>query len=128
MHIMKNNPDESPKNYPQHVLDEFDVLITKKLNEAQEEFNSLSERLNELNENSSSALLTDGADAVALDELNILLSRQRALIENLTNALMRVRNKTYGICRATGELIPVERLRAVPHTTLTFAAKNKKVA
>ena len=128
MHIMKNGKDENPKHYPQHVLDEFDTLIMHKLEEAQDEFNSLSERLNELSENSGSNLLTDGADAVALEELNMLLSRQRILVENLTNALMRVRNKTYGICRETGELIPVERLRAVPHTTLSVAAKNKRVA
>ncbi len=128
MHIMKNGPEEKPTHYPQHVLDEFDTLITRKLEEAQEEFNSLSDRLNELNENSSSNMLTDGADAVALEELNMLLSRQRILIENLSGALMRVRNKTYGICRETGQLIPVERLRAVPHATLSVAAKNRRVA
>jgi RNA polymerase-binding transcription factor DksA len=125
---MENNTEEKSKHYPQHILDEFDTLITKKLDEAKDEFNSLSERLNELNENSRSVLLTDGADAVALEELNILLSRQRILIENLSNALVRVRNKTYGICRDTGDLIPVERLRAVPHTTLSFAAKTRRVA
>src|SRR5262245_46241306 len=65
MHIMKNNTDKNPKHYPQHVLDEFDALITRKLEEAKEEFNSLSERLNELNENSRSVLVTDGSDAVA---------------------------------------------------------------
>lgn len=128
MHVMNNEKDKNPKHYPQHVLDEFDLLITKKLEEAKEEFNSLSSRLNELNENATSNLLTDGADAVASEELNILLSRQRILIENLSNALVRVRNKTYGVCRDTGELIPVERLRAVPHTTLSFAAKNRRVA
>ena len=128
MHIMKKESDENPKNYPQHVLDEFDALISRKLEEAQEEFNSLSGRLNELNENSSSNQLTDSADAVALEELNIHLSRQRVLIENLSNALVRVRNKTYGICRESGELIPIERLRAVPHTTLSLAAKNRRVA
>jgi len=128
MHTMKKAGGKNPNIYPQHVLDEFDALITRKLEEAQEEFNSLSGRLNELNENSSSNQLTDGADAVALEELNILLSRQRVLIENLSNALIRVRNKTYGICRETGELIPVERLRAVPHTTLSVNAKNRRVA
>ena len=128
MHLMKNEPEENPTHYSQQVLDEFDALITRKLDEAQEEFNSLSERLNELNENSSANQLTDGADAVALEELNILLSRQRVLIENLSQALVRVRNKTYGICRETGQLIPVERLRAVPHTTLSLAAKNRRVA
>ena len=128
MHIMKNESEGKPKHYPQNILDEFDALIVRKLDEAQEEFNSLSSRLNELNENSSANQLTDGADAVALEELNILLSRQRILIENLSNALVRVRNKTYGICRETGELIPVERLRAVPHTTLSVAAKNSRVA
>jgi len=128
MHIMKNEKGNNPSHYSQNVLDEFDVLISKKLGEAQEEFNSLSSRLNELNENSSSNLLTDGADAVAMDELNMLMTRQRVLIENLSNALVRVRNKTYGVCHETGELIPVERLRAVPHTTLSVAAKNRRVA
>ena len=125
---MKKSQEEKLTSYPQHVLDEFDILITKKLDDARQEFNSLTERLNELNENSGNNLLTDGADAVAVDELNILMSRQRILVENLTNALVRVRNKTYGICRDTGELIPVERLRAVPHTTLSLAAKNSRVA
>lgn len=128
MHMVKKDRDPKPKIYPQYVLDEFDALITRKLDEAQSEFNSLLSRLNELNENSSTNQLTDGADAVALEELNILLSRQRILIENLSNALIRVRNKTYGVCRETGELIPVERLRAVPHTTLSVAAKNRRVA
>jgi DnaK suppressor protein len=128
MHLMKNGHNENPKNYPQHVLDEFDTLISKKLDDAHEEFKSLSDRLNELNENSNSNLLTDGADAVAVEELNMLITRQRSLIENLSNALLRVRNKTYGICHDTGELIPIERLRAVPHTTRTIAAKNRKVA
>jgi RNA polymerase-binding transcription factor DksA len=128
MHLMKNGSTSQPKQYPQHVLDEFDSLISKKLDEAQLEFASLSERLRELNENGSSNLLTESADAVALEELNLLMSRQRALIQNLSNALVRVRNKTYGICKATGQLIPVERLRAVPHTTLSLEAKNKRVA
>ena len=123
-----NEEISQPKVYSQQVLDEFDELITKKLSDAQEEYEALSDRLNELNENSSTNMLTDGADAVALDELNLLLSRQRILIENLNNALIRVRNKTYGICRETGELIPIERLRAVPHTTLSIAAKNRRVA
>ena len=125
MHIMKGG---QAHHYPQDVLNEFDELISKKLEEAQEEFNSLSGRLKELSENASANMLTDSADAVALDELNMLLSRQRQLIENLSNALVRVRNKTYGICRETGELIPVERLRAVPHATLSVGAKNRRVA
>lgn len=125
---MKGNENAKPTSYPQHVLDEFDTLISRKLEEAQEEHNALSERLNELNENSSANLLNESADAVALEELNLLMSRQRTLIENLTGALVRVRNKTYGICRETGELIPVERLRAVPHATLSIAAKNRRVA
>ena len=128
MHVMQNDKTQNPKHYSQDVLDEFDALISKKLSEAQEEFDALTGRLKELNENASSNMLTDSADAVALEELNLLLSRQRMLIENLTNALVRVRNKTYGICRATGELIPIERLRAVPHATLSVEAKNRRVA
>jgi DnaK suppressor protein len=128
MKLMKPHGTKAPVVYSQQVLDEFDALISKKLDEAQGEYAALTERLKELNENASSNMLTDSADAVALEELNMLLSRQRVLIENLSNALVRVRNKTFGICRETGELIPVERLRAVPHATLSIAAKNRRVA
>jgi DnaK suppressor protein len=128
MYMMNDQETVKARSYSQPVLDEFDALITKKLDEAQDEYNALSDRLKELNENTSANLLNESADAVALDELNLLITRQRILIENLSNALVRVRNRTYGICRETGELIPVERLRAVPHATLSVAAKNRRVA
>jgi DnaK suppressor protein len=128
MEVMNDNVTEKHTHYSQDVLNEFDILISRKLHDAEDEYQALSGRMKELSENSTNNMLNESADAVALDELNMLLSRQSTLIDNLTQALVRVRNKTYGICRETGELIPVERLRAVPHATLSVAAKNRRVA
>lgn len=124
--MLKKENDLTLKSYPQNVLDEFDELITKKISEARAEYDSLAERLEEISENVAGNLLENSAEAVSLEELRISLARQKMLLENLNNALIRVRNKTYGVCRETGELIPVERLRAVPHTTLSIDAKKNR--
>jgi DnaK suppressor protein len=68
-------------------------------------------------------MLEDGSDSLAKEEAGQLASRQRKFIDQLENALVRIENKTYGICRVTGKLIPKERLRAVPHTTQSIEAK-----
>lgn len=72
---------------------------------------------------SSFKMLEDGSDTLAKEEAGQLAVRQRKFIEQLENALVRIENKTYGICRVTGKLIPKERLRAVPHTTQSIEAK-----
>ena len=68
-------------------------------------------------------ILEDGSDTLAKEEAGQLAARQKKFIEQLENALIRIENKTYGICRVTGKLIPKERLRAVPHTTQSIEAK-----
>ena len=68
-------------------------------------------------------LLEDGSDMLSKEEVAQLASRQEKYIVNLQNALIRIQNKTYGICRVTGKLIPKERLRSVPHATLSIDAK-----
>ena len=66
----------------------------------------------------------DGANQLSKEEAGHLAQRQYKFIQNLEAALVRIENKTYGICRATGKLIPKERLRLVPHATLTVEAKE----
>jgi DnaK suppressor protein len=70
--------------------------------------------------------LEDGSATYEKEQTNQLAARQKKFIEQLEAALMRIQNKTYGICRATGKLIPAERLRAVPHTTMSMEAKLKQ--
>ena len=71
-------------------------------------------------------VLEDGSDTLAKEEAGQLAGKQQKFIEQLENALIRIENKTYGICRVTGKLIPKERLRAVPHTTQSMEAKLKQ--
>ena len=68
--------------------------------------------------------LDDGSITLEKESLNLYASRELKLIQNLEKALIRIENKTYGVCRETGKLIPAERLRAVPHATLSIEAKN----
>ena len=71
-------------------------------------------------------MMEDGSETMSREETAQLASRQEKFIRNLENALLRIRNKTYGICRETGKLIAKERLRLVPHATLSIDAKNKQ--
>ena len=70
--------------------------------------------------------LEDGSATYEKEQTNQMASRQKKFIEQLEAALTRIQNKTYGICRGTGKLIPAERLRAVPHTTMSMEAKLKQ--
>ena len=70
-------------------------------------------------------VLEEGASTLSKEETTRLASRQLKFIQNLQAALVRIENKTYGICRETGKLIPKERLRAVPHATLSIEAKQQ---
>jgi RNA polymerase-binding transcription factor DksA len=70
-------------------------------------------------------VLEEGASSLSKEESGQLAARQYKFIQNLENALIRIENKTYGICRATGKLIPKERLRLVPHATLSVEGKNE---
>lgn len=112
-------------------LEEFRELITEKIKAAREELTELASVLSSSNSNGDDAAiagktLEDGSATMEKEQTNQLASRQKKFIEQLEAALMRIDNKTYGICRTTGKLIPKERLRAVPHTTQTMEAKLKQ--
>lgn len=115
--------------YSDGELKEFKVLITKKLEDARKELANYQSMLNNTSEHgtddtaSTFKMLEDGSEALAKEEAGQLAARQKKFIEQLENALVRIENKTYGICRVTGRLIPKERLRAVPHTTQSIEAK-----
>ena len=110
-------------------LKEFKELIVKKLAEAKTELTNLQAQIINANENgtddtgASFKMLEDGSDTLAKEEAANLAARQKKFIEQLEAALVRIENKTYGICRVTGRLIPKERLRAVPQTTQSMEAK-----
>ena len=115
--------------YSDKELAEFKELIIKKLEDARKELVNLQAALNSANEHgtddtaSTFKVLEDGSDTLAKEEAGQLAARQKKFIEQLENALIRIENKTYGVCRVTGKLIPKERLRAVPHTTQSIEAK-----
>ena len=126
-------PEESGKNrYSDKELEEFREIIMKKLENARRELVTLQAQLTAANEHgtddtaSTFKMLEDGSDSLAKEEAGQLASRQKKFIEQLENALVRIENKTYGICRVTGKLIPKERLRAVPHTTQSIEEKLKQ--
>lgn len=116
--------------YSDEELKEFETLIMKKLDKAREEFRILKETLNRNNDAGTDAtsggntkVLEDGAETAEKENLSQLAARQQKYIMNLENALVRIKNHTYGICTVTGKLIPKERLIAVPHTTQSIEAK-----
>jgi RNA polymerase-binding transcription factor DksA len=116
--------------YSDEDLAEFRVLIEGKLAQAREELNFMREQIVELNENSSDQQGGDWFDDsnihTELEMLNGQVIRQQQFVQNLQNALIRVQNKTYGICSVSGELIEKKRLIAVPHATKSVAAKEEK--
>ena len=71
-------------------------------------------------------MMEDGSETLSREEVAQLAARQEKFIQSLQSALLRIENKTYGICRETGKLIPKERLRLVPHATLSIEAKNSQ--
>ena len=118
--------------YSDAELIEFKELIHDKIRVAREELRTLVDSLNQtaLNGTDDTAsaykTLEDGSASLEKESINQLAARQRKFIENLENALFRIENKSYGICRVTGQLIPKERLRAVPHATLSMEAKMRQ--
>jgi DnaK suppressor protein len=118
--------------YSDADLAEFKTLIQGKLVDAREELINLQAQILNANENgtddtgASFKMLEDGSETLAKEEAANLAARQKKFIEQLEAALLRIENKTYGICRVTGQLIPKERLRAVPGTTQSMEAKLKQ--
>lgn len=115
--------------YSTEELKEFEELILEKLEKAKNELHTLKESLTHNNDESTDSsysntkTLEDGADTAEKEQLNQLAARQLKFIGNLENALIRIKNGTYGICVDTGKLISKERLRAVPHTQHSIEAK-----
>ena len=137
--LLKKQPAEQPKpfvntsdkrtRYSDKELAEFKELILKKIEEAQADYDLLKQTLSHADDHGtddtspSFKLLEDGSDVLSKEETAQLASRQEKYIINLKNALVRIENKSYGICRVTGKLIPKERLRSVPHATMGIDAK-----
>lgn len=121
----------SRTRYSDEELEEFRVIINDMLVKAKEEYKTLRNVImhngsNDIEDTTPSfkTIEDDGANQLSKEEASQLAQRQFKFIENLEAALGRIENKTYGICRVTGKLIPKERLRLVPHATLTVEAKE----
>lgn len=116
--------------YSDEELEEFRAIINTKLANAQQLYDELVATLrgddanDTIDTSPTFKTLEEGANVLEREANARLADRQRQFIEHLKAALVRIDNKTYGICRATGKLIPKERLRAVPHATLCVEAKN----
>lgn len=118
--------------YSDEELKEFEVIILEKMSKAKvalEDIKSTLSRKNDTGTDNTAGtlkVLEDGADTVEKENLSQLAARQQKFISNLENALVRIKNGTYGICVDTGKLISKERLRAVPHTMHSIEAKLKQ--
>ena len=115
--------------YSDAELQEFKVLILEKLEQAQKEYDYLRSSMVNSNDTADTSptfkVLEEGANTLNRESLAQLANRQLSFIQKLKAALIRIENKTYGVCRETGKLIPKERLRLVPHATLSVDAKNQ---
>ncbi len=118
--------------YSDAELEEFKAIILEKLAIAQKNYEQLRNSMmnvdgNDVDDTSPTyKILEEGANTLSKEETTRLAQRELKFIQGLQAALVRIENKTYGICRETGKLIPAERLRAVPHATLSIEAKQGK--
>ncbi len=114
--------------YNESELQEFDEIIVQKLEKAKNELTFYMDQISEVGQSSDSKNkgLDDGTSAAEAERMHTLAARQRKLIQHLENARLRIKNKVYGVCRESGKLISKDRLRAVPHATLSIQAKEKK--
>ncbi|MCD8313390.1 MAG: TraR/DksA C4-type zinc finger protein [Bacteroidales bacterium] len=126
-----NNNAQGPQvRYSDEELQEFKAIILEMLENAKKEYKTLHDQVthgssNDIEDTSPTIkVMEEGATMLSKEEASQLAQRQYKFIRNLEDALVRIENKTYGICRVTGKLIPKERLRLVPHATLTVEAKE----
>jgi len=118
--------------YSDEELEEFRAIIIEKLQVARQEYENYraavtnSDGNDTVDTSPTYKVLEEGASTLSKEEAGRLAQRQMKFIQNLQAALVRIENGTYGICRETGKLIPKERLRAVPHATLSIEAKSAK--
>ncbi len=121
---------EEKKRFSDDELKEFKELILDKLQKARADYRTYKSVIdhtdgNDIQDTSPTfKVLEEGASVLSKEEAGRFAHRQQKFIQHLEAALMRIENKTYGICRETGKLISKERLRAVPHATLSIEAKN----
>ena len=129
---MKQNDMEKKLRYSDEELEEFRNIINEKLAIARDSYNKMMRQLMNLDTNDvddtspTYKALEEGSLTQSKEELVNMAARQQKFIQGLEAAMTRSANKTYGIDRMTGELIPKERLRAVPHATLSVASKNAR--
>lgn len=127
-----NNAKNSVVRYSDEELEEFRELIETKLKEARDGMGVYLDAYNNsgndtMDTSPTFKVLEEGNQVLSKEENSRLASRLDKYIKNLEAALVRIENKTYGVCRVTGQLIPKERLKSVPHATLSFDAKvNEK--
>jgi RNA polymerase-binding protein DksA len=123
-------PSTGTARYSDQELKEFRELIDKKLDHAKEQLQNLQDQILEITENSGDEhggdWVDDSSTNTEVEMLNTMAIRQRKFIADLENALIRIKNKTYGICVITGELIDKRRLLAVPTTTKSLMAKTEQ--
>lgn len=120
------------KRYSDEELEEFKQIILSKLELAKRDYQQMMDTLSNKNGNDvddtmpTYKILEEGSMTQTKEELTTMAARQQKFIQALQAALVRIENKTYGICRVTGKLIPKERLRAVPHATLSIEAEQAR--
>ena len=122
-----SNPSEKTR-YSDNELDEFRVLIEDKLEKARQQLDFYRQQLSDRADSGDAKVrgLDDGIGTAENERITNMATRQEKHIKHLENALIRIENKVYGICRETGKLISKERLRAVPHATLSIEAKQNR--
>ena len=123
--------EENKVRYSDEELEEFRQLINEKLAVAKSDYEILMKKINESGVNddethSTYHTLEEGSETLSKESLMNECMRAQKFITGMQAALVRIQNKTYGICRETGKLIPKERLRAVPHATLSIEAKQAR--
>ena len=116
--------------YGDKELQEFEQIIDKKLEKSKSELDFYVNQLADMADNPDSKVkgLDDGIGTAENERLTTLAARLKKHIQHLENAKIRIKNKVYGICRASGKLISKERLRAVPHATLSIKAKQQNIS
>ena len=127
-------PEKAKTRYTDEELEEFRQIILQKLEKARNDLQLLTDAYTTGNEHDTNdtsptfKVLEEGYQVFSKEENSKFAARQEKFIKSLENALIRIENKTYGICRVTGKLIPKDRLRAVPHATLSIEAKRVQAA
>ncbi len=129
---MSTKDEQARTRYSDEELAEFKEIILKKLEKARRDLKMLTEAYTNHNDHGTNdtsptfKVLEEGYQVLSKEENSRLAARQQKFINSLENALIRIENKSYGVCRVTGKLISKERLRIVPHATLSIEAKLKQ--